>query len=136
MSTDVQFNRSPVSKLLKMGVAVPLAFLVADIFGGGGLGELLLWAVLTAVFYAAAHLHITRYVTALTRRIANSSGERRVSAGGTEVGVIGDKLYAQMKLDALRDPRILGQQIINIGGGAYRVVAQQAVLVPILLFWG
>lgn len=135
MNTETSFLSSPMSKFLKIGAAIPLAFLVADLFGNGGLPELLLWAVLSAVFYTAAHLSITRYVTMLAKRVTQSEGENWVDVGGVRVGALTDREYAMMHLDALRDPRVLAQQIFNIGAFLFRVASQQLVLVPVLFFW-
>ncbi|WP_329832913.1 MULTISPECIES: hypothetical protein [Stenotrophomonas] len=135
MNTETSFLSLPISKFLKIGVAIPMAFLVADLFGNGGLPELLLWAVLTAVFYTAAHLSLNRYVAMLAKRVTQSEGESWVDVGGVRVGVLTDREYAMMHLDALRDPRVLGQQIFNIGAFLFRVASRQLVQIPVLFFW-
>lgn len=135
MNTEKSFRKLPILQFLKIGVAIPLAFLVADLYGNGGVTEFLLWAVLAVVFYTAAHLFLSRYVVMLARRIGQSEAQHWVDVGGVRVGTLSDKEYAMMHLDALRDPRVLAQQIFNIGAFLMQVIGKQLVMIPVLFFW-
>lgn len=135
MKTEKTFLSLPIAQFLKIGVAIPLAFLMADLFGNGGLSEMLLWAVLVVVFYTSAHLSMSRYVGMLARRIGQSDVQHWVDVGGVHVGTLSDKEYAAMHLDALRDPRVLAQQIFNIGTCVWKLASHQIVAIPVLFFW-
>jgi hypothetical protein len=90
----------------------------------------------TVFFTGSIHFLARRYDTRLTQRIAD--GDKiswHVVLNDVKLGTLTDAEYASAKQRAFRDPRVAGEQVVNLCRAAASAVGRVVILIPFLLFW-
>jgi len=119
-----------------LGFIAALFFTV--LFGPPHSGAFFLAAVIGLTVISGTGLLVLarRYDEKLTRRIASATSQRwDVVLNDVQLGTVTDAEYAAIQLRVFRDGRVAGEQFLNVGHVALRLIGRLFVLIPFLLFW-